>query len=100
MLLDIYFTFYSYESVPKMKAALSIETLINIYQTIRRHIPDDSCLRCHLRENHVCHASLYDQHYEFGLDVNLRCRNNAVTVIDMECEVLRGDRSLTSTQIL
>jgi hypothetical protein len=80
MLLDISLTSYSYDFVPKIKASFSIETLINVYQTIRRHIQDDSCLHSHRHENHVYHPRLCDQQYQLGLDVNLRFRSNAVSI--------------------
>jgi hypothetical protein len=77
MLLDISLTFYSYNYFPKMKTLLSIESLINVYQTMRRHIPDDSCLRSHRRVNHAYHPRLCGEQCQFGLDLNLQGRSNA-----------------------
>jgi hypothetical protein len=34
-----------------MEAARNSETLVNVYQTIRRYNPEDSHLRTHRREN-------------------------------------------------
>jgi hypothetical protein len=38
--------------------ARSSKTLVNIYQTTWRHIPDDSSLHCHLQENHLLNLLL------------------------------------------
>jgi hypothetical protein len=53
----------AYSSTLKMEATRSYEQSVNFYQTTWRHIPEDSTLHKHRRQNLKSHFTLYSNHY-------------------------------------
>jgi hypothetical protein len=51
------------------QAILSSETSVNVYQTIRRRVPEDSILHSHLRYNISPHKTLTKLSVKPGMDI-------------------------------